>query len=82
MIKIRPVEEIEKIKCDVFINGEYIGILTTELQLLDLRLQIKTSEEKISAYMMCKGRRIDIDKNGNCSHHPFDYAVDTLLQLI
>lgn len=78
MIEVRKVEDTAATLFGP--DDMFVGNIDTNLQLLDIRIQIKEAE--ISGYyIIWKGQRLDIDKTGNIDNWPVGFfdVLDTLL---
>jgi len=83
MVKINEIKEHESILC---LDGEEIGIITSFLQLNDIRLQIKRN--KLSGYYIKWNIfKLSIDEYGHVSDWPlgfydtFDKQIEELIGL-
>lgn len=85
MLQIRDVRDSI---ASVHYNGKTIGVITTQYQLNDLRLQVK--EEQLEGVYLCYddgeiNHRIEISPSGSLSHWPkgfFDLIERQLSQLV
>lgn len=75
------IKEVEDDTAELFGPGDtLIGTIDTNLQLLDIRVQIK--EQKLSGYyIIWRNNRLDIDKYGSVSNWPVGF-FDTLDNLL
>lgn len=79
------IRDIKDIPCDLYNEqGEHIGAITTELQLYDVRLQIK--EKALTGYyIIFQNKRILINKDGSIDYWPdgfFDKLQNKLDKLL
>lgn len=64
-------------------DNNYVGTINSELELLDVRCQIK--ENQIPGYYLMYSSKINIDKNGNLSNAPdgfYDERIEYLAKLV
>ena len=60
-------------------KGEFIGVIERDIELLDIRVQIKNLNVSGYYFITSEGDRVNIDKEGNLSDYPFTEAKIPLL---
>lgn len=71
------INEITEDPCDLLLNGKYVGTITSDIQMYDVRLQI--AEKGLEGYSVrFNGEDIPIDKKGMVSRWPAELFGKTV----